>query len=120
MKAEKKAASAYDGKWVIRVGANGKYTFELFASNGEKMLVSREYATLASAKNGIETYKKNIEKGSFRIIRTKTGDYIFEILGAQGNLIALGADYKTRTRCESAVESTKRFAATAAIEIALD
>ena len=51
------------GKWVVSKSDGGTYYFELRASNGEKMLTSGEYATLAGAKSGIDTYKKNIEKG---------------------------------------------------------
>lgn len=97
--------------------ANGGYTFELRASNGETMLTGGHYTTLAGAKGGIETYKNNIRKGNFRIVQTKMGDYIFQLLNASGKLLAYGADYNTRAGCESALESTRRFAATAPVEV---
>ena len=81
------------------------------------MLGSGEYTTLSGAKSGIKTYKNNIEKGNFKIIQTKTGDFIFQLLNGSGQLLAFGEDYKTRARCENAIESTKRFAATASVEI---
>ena len=73
-KAEKQEQKGYSGKWVISP-MNGGYTFELRASNGEKMLSGGHYTTLAGAKGGIETYKNNIKKGNFRIVQTKMGDY---------------------------------------------
>ncbi len=115
--AEKPAAKGYSGKWVISP-LNGGYTFELRASNGEKMLSGGHYTTLSGAKGGIETYKNNIQKGNFRIIETKMGDFIFQLLNANGKLLAFSADYNTRSGCESAVESTRRFAATAPVEVA--
>ena len=66
-KAEKQEQKGYSGKWVISQ-ANGGYTFELRASNGETMLTGGHYTTLAGAKGGIETYKSNIRKGNFRIV----------------------------------------------------
>ena len=66
--------SPYSGKWVIENPEKSKFLFKLYASNGELMLTSGIYASLASAKSGIETYKKNIENGKFDIIQTKTGD----------------------------------------------
>ena len=96
---------------------HGGYTFELRASNGEKMLSGGYYTTLAGAKGGIETYKNNIKKGNFRIVQTKMGDYIFQLLNANGKLLAYGADYNTRAGCESARDSTRRFAATAPVEV---
>ena len=110
-------AKGYNGKWVISP-LNGGYTFELRASNGEKMLTGGHYTTLSGAKGGIETYKNNIQKGNFRIIETKMGDFIFQLLNANGKLLAFSADYNTRSGCESAVESTRRFAATAPVEVA--
>ena len=115
-KAEKQEQKGYSGKWVISP-MNGGYTFELRASNGEKMLSGGHYTTLAGAKGGIETYKNNIKKGNFRIVQTKMGDYIFQLLNASGKLLAYGADYNTRAGCESALESTRRFAATAPVEV---
>ena len=104
----------YNGKWIVTstTGAEGEvaYYFELFANNGEKLLSSEEYTTYAGAINGIETHKKNIEKGNFRITLTKRGDYIYKLLNGNGQLLCLGEHYKTRRRCQNAVESVKRFA----------
>ena len=119
---QKKAANtsdAYSGKWVIKTTDNG-FAFDLYASNGEKMLGSGEYTSLSNAKKGIETYKKNIAAGNFAPVRTKTGDYILQLLNANGKLLALGADYKDMERYRNAIESTKRFAETAPVEITTD
>ncbi|MBR2340910.1 MAG: DUF1508 domain-containing protein [Clostridia bacterium] len=111
--------NGYNGKWVISsiIAPDGDqiYYFELFASNGEKLLSSEEYTTYNGVVNGIYTHKNNIERNNFRIIPTKRGDYIFKLLNANEQLLCLGEHYKTRRRCESAVESVKRFAKTAPI-----
>lgn len=115
---KKETVSFKDGKWLITKTDSGKFMFALYANNGEKMLPSREYSSLASAKTGIETYKKNINGGgTFKIVQTKTGDFIFHLLDARGGLIAISADYKTRSSCDSAIESTKRFAMTAPVDV---
>ncbi len=102
------------GKWIISktVAPDGDeiYYFELFASNGEKLLSSEEYTSYTGALNGISTHKNNIEKDNFRIALTKRGDYIYKLLTGNGQLLCLGEHYKTRRRCENAVESVKRFA----------
>lgn len=101
------------GKWIISktVAEDGDeiYYFELFASNGEKLLSSEEYTSYSGALNGINTHKNNIEKDNFRISLTKRGDYIYKLLTGNGQLLCLGEHYKTRRRCENAVESVKRF-----------
>ena len=109
----------YIGKWIISktTAPDGDeiYYFELFASNGEKLLSSEEYTSYTGALNGIGTHKNNIEKDNFRIALTKRGDYIYKLLTGNGQLLCLGEHYKTRRRCESAVESVKRFAKSAPI-----
>ena len=108
------------GKWVIRSTENATFHFELRASNGEIMLVSGEYSTVAGAKSGINTYKKSIEAGNFAVVKTKAGDYIFRLLNAQKRLLCVSSNYDTQINCENAVESTKRWAATDVIEVAED
>lgn len=112
-------AEGYEGKWIISVKGDetvGKlYYFELFASNGEKLLTSEEYTTYEGAVNAVDTHKANIAKGNFRISITKRGDYIFKLLGGNGQLLCLGEHYKTRSRCESAIESVKRFSESAPV-----
>ncbi len=112
-------AEGYEGKWIISVKGDetvGKlYYFELFASNGEKLLTSEEYTTYEGAVNAVDTHKTNIAKGNFRISITKRGDYIFKLLGGNGQLLCLGEHYKTRSRCESAIESVKRFSESAPV-----
>ena len=102
------------GKWIIasHTGEDGEtvYYFELLANNGEKLLSSEEYSSYIGAVNGIETHKKNISAGNFRIVLTKRGDYIYKLLNGNGQLLCLGEHYKTRKRCQNAVESVQRFA----------
>ena len=112
-------AEGYEGKWIISTKGDETvgvmYYFELFASNGEKLLTSEEYTTYEGAVNAVYTHKANIAKGNFRISITKRGDYIFKLLGGNGQLLCLGEHYKTRTRCESAIESVKRFSESAPV-----
>ena len=107
------------GKWIIssNTDEDGEtvYFFELFANNKEKLLSSEEYSSYAGALNGIETHKKNIAAGNFRIVLTKRGEYIYKLLNASGQLLCLGEHYKTRRRCQNAVESVKRFAASSSV-----
>ncbi|MBQ2740341.1 MAG: DUF1508 domain-containing protein [Clostridia bacterium] len=111
--------NGYTGKWIINTKGNEEvgimYYFELFASNGEKLLTSEEYTTYEGAVNAVATHKANIAKGNFRITITKRGDYLFKLLGGNGQLLCMGEHYKTRSRCESAVESVKRFSQSAPV-----
>ena len=111
--------NGYTGKWIIFSKGNEEvgvlYYFELFASNGEKLLTSEEYTTYEGAVNAVETHKANIAKDNFRITITKRGDYLFKLLSGNGQLLCMGEHYKTRSRCENAVESVKRFSQSAPV-----
>lgn len=48
-----------DGRYEMKEAANGKWHFNLKASNGQVILSSQMYASADGAKNGIESVKKN-------------------------------------------------------------
>ena len=113
---------AYAGKWIITENRNNKdslptYSFELRASNGEKLLASTAYKSLQGAKNGIKTYRNNIVNGKFTIAQNKKGDYFFKLLNASDRLLCTGEQYQSKFNCESAIDSVKRFAETAVIVV---
>jgi len=47
------------GKFVLKKSANGKYHFNLVATNGQIIATSEMYERKASALNGIDSVKKN-------------------------------------------------------------
>jgi uncharacterized protein YegP (UPF0339 family) len=47
------------GKFELYADASGKFRFRLKAGNGETIAVSEAYSSKASARNGIESVKKN-------------------------------------------------------------
>ncbi len=47
------------GKFVITKRKNGEFQFNLKAGNGQVILASEGYTTMAACKNGIESVKKN-------------------------------------------------------------
>ena len=108
----------YAGKWVIRKNdETDAYHFELLASNGEKLLSSIDYTSVAGARGGIKTHKTNIAKDNFTIATSKSKQYFFKLLSGTKQILCTGETYKTKSRCESAIESVKRFAETAVIVV---
>ena len=107
-----------DGKWVIRKTDSGKYAFKLFASNGGLMLESsKEYSSLTTAKQGIETYKKNFADGNCTIVSPKSGHFVYRLTNANGMLLAVSPSYTSKSSCENALENTKRYAKNAPVEV---
>jgi uncharacterized protein YegP (UPF0339 family) len=57
---DEKAGTAMAGKFELYTDKGGEYRFRLKAGNGEVIALSSEgYSSKASAKNGIESIKKN-------------------------------------------------------------
>lgn len=106
---------AYNGKWVILQDGDNGYYFELRASNGEKLLSSINYTSVAGAKNGIKTHKNNIQKDNIIISQNKKGQYFFKLLNGSKQLLCTGETYPSKSGCENAVDSVKRFAESAVI-----
>ena len=104
------------GKWVIEL-VREKYWFTLYAPNGQAMLESATpYATLSSARSGIDTYKQNIAADRLEIVEHKNGDFQVQVLNGRGGLLSMSSTYSTRSAAESARDSIKRWAPTDTVE----
>ena len=101
------------GKWRIEKTEEGKFTARLYANNGQLMLATEEVALEKSAKNAIESVKKNSAEGNFIIDHDKFGRFYYKLRNAQKSVICIGEAYDTLESCTSAIESVRRFAANA-------
>ena len=117
-KDDDKTVGFQDGKWVIRKTSEGKYAFKLYASNGSVMLESsKEYSSLSTAKQGIETYKRNFQEGNCKIVSPKSGSFVYRLTNANGMLLAVSPNYTSKSSCENALENTKNYAKGAPVEV---
>ncbi|MBR2449097.1 MAG: DUF1508 domain-containing protein [Clostridia bacterium] len=103
------------GKWRVETTEDGAYSAKLYASNGQLMLATEEVALEKSAKNAINSVKKNAAEGNFIIDRDKFGRFYYKLRNVQKSVICIGEAYDTLESCTSAIESVRRFAATAVV-----
>ena len=114
--AESEAKGKIGGKYEI-VKRYDAFYFLLKANNGQLLLESSAYTSLAGAKGGIETFKNAVENGEFVIDEDKNGNYKFILrASARSQMLYHGETYATRQRAESAVGSVKKFAFTDVIK----
>ena len=91
----------------------GFFKYRLKANNGQILLVSNSYKTLNGAIKGIETFRKNVEVGTHKVITDKKGRGQWRIFTAnEGRLVAAGEIYPDAARAQSALDSVLRFYAT--------
>ena len=103
------------GKWRVETTEDGAYSAKLYASNGQLMLATEEVALEKSAKNAINSVKKNAAEGNFIIDRDKFGRFYYKLRNVQKSVICIGEAYDTLESCTSAIESVRRFAETAVV-----
>jgi len=118
------------GKFVIRE-TNAGVHFDLKAGNGEVILNSKVYNTLAACKKGIESVKTNApdapvedqtiegfasEKNpKFELYLDKTGEYRFRLKAEDGQVIGNSERYKSKAGGQNGIESIKKNSAEATV-----
>ena len=98
------------GKYEI-IKKHGGFYFLLKANNGQLLLESSGYTSLAGAKKAVETFKKAVEVGEFSIDVDKNGNFKFILrTSARSQMHYHGETYRTRQSAEKAILSVKKFA----------
>lgn len=109
------------GKFVITKRANGEFQFNLKAGNGQTILASEGYTTLAACKNGIESVKKNaVEDARYERKEAKNGAPYFNLKATNGQIIGSSEMYSSESARENGIESVKKNAPEAEVVEQLD
>src|SRR4051812_29099385 len=96
------------GKFELNTSTNGKYFFNLKASNGQVILSSEIYESKSAAENGIESVKTNAADDVRYDRRTAAnGDPYFVLKAANGQEIGRSELYKSNAAMENGIESVK-------------
>ena len=113
------------GKFVIRSVPSG-VKFDLRAANGQVILTSEVYTTMASCRKGIESVRKNgatekvenqtepdttpLTNPKFEMYRDKAGFFRFRLKARNGEIIAVSESYTAKTGCINGIESVQKNA----------
>ncbi len=111
------------GKFVIKDAKNG-VKFDLKANNGEIIATSQVYASYATAKNGVESVRKNaplaeiedqtapgftrVKNPKFEVYNDKRGQVRFRLKATNGQIIATSEGYTEKKSALQGLESIKR------------
>ena len=114
------------GKYVIKVAKNGKYHFNLLASNGEPILTSQLYAAKKGAVKGINSIAANApianvvdltakevvpaKNPKFEIYEGKDGKVYFRLIAANAKSIGRSEGYSSLSACKNGIESVRKNA----------
>jgi uncharacterized protein len=104
------------GAFEIKKSKDGQFYFHLKAANGEIILRSETYTEKASAKNGIESVKKNAADDSrYERKEEKNGKSMFNLKAANHEVIGTSQGYASTSGREEGIASVKTNAPNAAV-----
>jgi len=121
------------GRFVITKTPKGFYRFSLQAANYQTVLTSKNYTTLATCREGLETIKKNaqspiedktLKKAStalknpkYEIYFDKADKYRYRLIASNGLNIAMAEDgYATKAGCINGINAISRAATDAQVD----
>ncbi|MDE6584801.1 MAG: DUF1508 domain-containing protein [Anaeroplasmataceae bacterium] len=103
------------GKYVVEK-YDGEFSWDLKASNGQILCQAEGYTSKSGALSSIESFKKNIETGTFKILKDKNGNFHYNLYTASGRLASVGESYNTKQLAESSALSVVSYFKNAEIE----
>jgi uncharacterized protein YegP (UPF0339 family) len=104
------------GKFELKQAQNGKFYFNLKASNGQIILSSEMYESSAAAENGIESVKKNaVSEARYERKKSNKGDDYFVLKAGNGEPIGKSEMYQSAAGMENGIQSVKSNAADAPV-----
>ncbi|MGE4584457.1 MAG: YegP family protein [Sphaerochaeta sp.] len=120
------------GRFVITKTPKGFYRFSLQAANYQTVLTSKNYATLATCRDGVETIKKNAQAPiedqtvknpqvlkfpKYEVYLDSAGQFRYRLLASNAMNIALSEDgYATKAGCLNGIDAISRAALDASVD----
>lgn len=105
------------GKFELYKDKKGEFRFRLKATNGQIILASEGYKAKPSAKNGIESVRKNaVIAERYEKKSTRSGLFSFALKSINGRVIGTSQSYKTEISQKNGMASVKKNAPGAKFE----
>ena len=104
------------GCFEIKPAAGGKFMFNLKAGNGQVILTSQTYVALQSARDGVESVRRNAAVAE-RFERRTAGDGspYFVLWASNGQEIGRSQMYSSEAARDNGIESVARHAPDATV-----
>lgn len=98
------------------ISKHGRFHFNLKAGNGQIVLTSESYQSLAQAQGGIEFVRRNAAMGTcFQRLLSAAGAPYFVLIGRNQEIFARSETYSTNAAMEGGIKSVRRNAPIAPI-----
>ena len=123
--------SARTGKFEIKKSKDGRFVFNLYASNNVIVATSQIYSSSTSAMNGIKSVIANastapiedqtlknytdVSYPKWEVYKDKGEQYRFRLCASNGSCVCHSQGYTSKTNCKKGIESIVKFASDAEI-----
>ncbi len=105
------------GKFVTKTGNDGQHYFNLKADNGQVILTSEGYTTVAAMNNGIASVRKNAsDESHFDILTATNGKFYFTLKASNGQVIGKSQMYENESGRSQGIASVVKNAPSATEE----
>ena len=120
------------GKFEIKNTKDGRFVFNLYASNHVIIATSQTYSTSQAAINGIKSISANAAKApiedstlknytvlpypKWEIYTDKNNEYRFRLSASNGSCICHSQGYSSKSSCKNGIDSIIRFSQNATID----
>lgn len=95
--------------------ANEPFSF-VFVDDGKTIIKSENYAQKSSAKNGIESVKKNcLEDARYELKEASNGKFFFNIKSTNGQIVGTSGMFDSAADRSSTIANLKKQAPTAVV-----
>jgi uncharacterized protein YegP (UPF0339 family) len=104
------------GKFELKTAKNGKFFFNLKATNGQIILSSEMYETKKAAENGIASVKRNAgNEARYERKVSNKGESYFVLKAGNGEQVGKSEMYAAKRSMENGIKSVQRNAPDAAV-----
>jgi hypothetical protein len=104
------------GKFELKKGSSGKFSFNLKSGNGQVVFTSQSYASKRAALAGIESVKKNAATAArFERKTSSKGQGYFVMTATNGQVIGKSQMYASLPGMEKGIRSVEKNAPAAAV-----
>jgi uncharacterized protein YegP (UPF0339 family) len=103
------SAPIHIGKYVIGKAKNGEDYFNLKATNGQTILTSVMYSSMADCTLGIESVRENcIDDDRYERKTSSNNKHFFNLKASDGHVLGMSEMYESSTNMEKGISSVKR------------
>ena len=89
-------------------GLDGQFYFNVFAGNGEQVLRSEGYTTLAAAKKGVESVKSNgVDSDNYDVLKAVDGSSYYNLVAQNGEIIGTSEMYVAKSNADRGLKATR-------------